>query len=655
MQEIDSNIFLIVIFGSIALLILTVGFIIAIITSKQKELRLRKRQLEELEISEKKYRNLFEYSPAGMVRLNSDWKIVDANEALSNIVKTKSFEDANKVLLSLPAADKIYINDKLNSEGNIKDYETVILSNDGTELWISISATITKEKFLEAVIIDISKRRQAEEQIREQARLLDQARDAIFVTNLDGVIKYWNKGAERLYQYTSDETEGKNIADIIYKPEQLTSFKNAIEHTTQNLEWVGILNQKKRDESIIITHCRWTIVKNFNNEPIGILQVCSDITELKRLEAHFLKAQRLESIGIFASGIAHDLSNALSPVLIGLNVLKRKLQDQQSIRLLKALESSVKYGTEMVYRVLSFVKGVKGDPIILNTRKLIKDVTNHLNQLIPDSISLQTRMTENLPNIEGDPTQLQQVLINLCVNARDAMPNGGELTFNVKNMYVDHVMASNNPDAKEGEYVGFSISDTGLGIPLKDVHKIFEPFYTTKEIGKGTGLGLSITQGIIKGHKGFMTVDSIVGKGSTFSVYIPIAQDRTEASDREKRLSDIQKKIIFVIISEDEYSQEFIEDLEKNDYDVILAAGKEELSRALIQNCEKVKTIIFDGIQNNITPELIEFVSNNYPQMQTLLIAKDHEAEKMDPSLTNKIQTILIHPVSHKQLLQIVQ
>jgi two-component system, cell cycle sensor histidine kinase and response regulator CckA len=208
-------------------------------------------------------------------------------------------------------------------------------------------------------------------------------------------------------------------------------------------------------------------------------------------------------------------------VLVGVEALKRKLHDQQTQKLLKAIGLSAKHGSEMIYQVLSFVKGVECNHLKLNPKKIFKDITIQLGNYFSLGVTVHTSIADNISQIIGDATQIHQVLINLCTNARDAMPNGGELIFSVENISVTKNMAEEYTDALEGEYVVFSIKDTGVGIPQSILDKIFEPFYTTKEVGKGTGLGLSICLGIIKGHNGFMAVESVEGKGSTFKVFLP--------------------------------------------------------------------------------------------------------------------------------------
>jgi len=523
MQEVTFDIWWTVALGTIALLVMTIGLVAVVMVGKQKELVTKKHQLEELTISERKYRGLFEQSPAGMLRITVDeWNVVDANYALLRMFAVHTLDEVKEVLSTMSPPDRGHLIARLSTDGAVEDYETLLHRRDGTEFWISFSASIhSLESFTEAVIIDITSRRLAEDKIHEQALLLDQAQDAILVLDLNKTVRYWNKGAERIYGYEPSEVIGRDVVKYLYGSDGAEGFERAYELTVQSSTWSGELHQKKRDGTVIVADCRWTLVHNPGGEPAGILQVCTDVTERKRLETRFLRAQRVESIGIFASGIAHDLSNTLAPVLTGVEVLKQKLLDTQSQRLLKAIESSAKHGSEMVYQVLSFVKGMEGKHAKLNPLKIVKDITGLLGQIVPNSVTVLTHISDTVSPVLGDRTQLHQVLINLFTNARDAMPQGGELTFSVEDALVTKEMAEEYTDAVNGAYVVFSVSDTGVGIRADEIHKIFEPFYTTKEIGKGTGLGLSICLGIIKGHKGFMTVESIEGKGSTFKIFLP--------------------------------------------------------------------------------------------------------------------------------------
>ena len=418
---------------------------------------------------------------------------------------------------------------------------------------------------------------------------------------------------------------------------------------------VGGASSKKRDGAVIISDCRWTLVRNPNGEPAGILQVCTDVTERKRLEARFLRAQRVESIGIFASGIAHDLNNALAPVLVGVEVLKRKLLDQQSRRLLNAIESSAKHGSEMVYQVLSFVKGVGGTHVKLNPWKIVKDITSLLGHIVPRNVSIRTRMADKISPVMGDATQLHQVLINLCANARDAMPQGGELTFSAENVWVTKEMAEEHPDAAEGAYVMFSISDTGVGISPEQVHKIFEPFYTTKEVGKGTGLGLSICLGIIKGHKGFMTVESVEGKGSTFKIFLPVLS-ATKVNMKEGELQqEFHRYIIFVVNSENEYLHAFLNGLGDHGYEPLLAVGKSQVTETLLQYLGKVQIVVLEGFLRDETPAMMKSILEIEPQARFILLANKSQLDEIRASGTPQPHVVLEQPVSIETLLEAIE
>ena len=656
-QEVTFDIWWAVALGTIAMLSIAIGFVFTVAASKQKELVTKKRQFEELAESERKFRNLFEHSPAGMLRITTPhWNVIEANQALLRMFRVSTFDEVKETIYTMYPLERRHLLTQLLAKGTVEDHETLLHRQDGSDLWISFSASLSSsENHTEAVIIDITARRQAEETIREQAKLLDQAQDAILVLDLDNHVRYWNKGAERVYGYPAIEVIGRNVLELIYNESGAKNFQQAYELTVQNAEWSGELHQTKQSGAVIISDCRWTLVRNANSEPTGILQVCTDVTERKRLESRILRAQRVESIGIFASGIVHDLNNVFSPMLVGVHVLKRKLHDQRSRRLINNIESSAKYGSEMARQVLSFVKGAQGVHTKLNPKKIIKDIFRQLDNIIPDDIHVQTRLPENISSIMGDETQLHQVLINLCTNARDAMPMGGELTLAAENTLVTKEMAEEYSSAAQGEYVLFSISDTGTGIPSSEVHKIFEPFYTTKELGKGTGLGLSITLGIVKGHNGFITVESAKGKGSTFKIFLPAVSAINASSQEVEFHPDINQPIIFVACSENEYNHKLFNDLEDHGYETLLAVGKKEVRETLIQNRSKTQIVIFDGFSMNETPGLMKDTLKYDPKAKLIVMATKTQMDEMKASEAPKPHAVFEQPTSIELLLEAIQ
>ncbi len=268
-----------------------------------------------------------------------------------------------------------------------------------------------------------------------------------------------------------------------------------------------------------------------------ILTAMVDLTEKKRLEAQFLRAQRMESIGTLAGGIAHDLNNVLSPILMSIQLLKTRTNDETSLDLLETLAASAQRGSEMVNQVLTFARGASGERLVLQPKHIVKEAVKILRDTLPKSIEISQSIGSDLWTVRGDPTQLYQILMNLGVNARDAMPNGGRLIVSAANVTVDENYSRMNIDSRPGRFVSISVEDTGVGIPDAIIGKIFDPFFTTKEQGKGTGIGLSTVIGIVKGHEGFVNVYSEPGRGTTFRVYIPAADVALQpANAREEPL-----------------------------------------------------------------------------------------------------------------------
>jgi PAS domain S-box-containing protein len=262
------------------------------------------------------------------------------------------------------------------------------------------------------------------------------------------------------------------------------------------------------------------LVRNVAGEPTDIVGVLTNITERKQTESQMLRAQRLESIGTLACGVAHDLNNVLTPILITVELMRLDFPELPP-ESLEFIETSAKRGTDMVKHLLTFVKGAEGERRPVQTLTLFKEMEKLISFSFPKNITLRTSYAKDVRAIVGDATQLEQALLNLCVNARDAMPAGGTLTLKAENIELDAAAGRLNPEARPGPYIAWSVSDTGSGIPTEILDRIFEPFFSTKGPNKGTGLGLSTVSGIVKSHRGFLKVTSVVGQGSTFIVCLP--------------------------------------------------------------------------------------------------------------------------------------
>lgn len=376
------------------------------------------------------------------------------------------------------------------------------------------------EKIYTVILRDITRRRHAEERLQEQAALLDHAQDAIIVHDLEQGIIFWNRSAENLYGWKKEEAFHQHIHSGIFQ-DNLATYKKAVQAVLATGEWRGELHQQTRDGRHIVVEGRWKLVRDAQGNPKSILITNTDITEKKKLEAQFLRAQRMESIGTLAGGIAHDLNNLLSPILMATQLLQLKVQDDASLKMLDILQTNAQRGSEMIKQILSFARGVSGERVTVQLKHLIKEITKILKETFPKSIEISFKINEDLWLVTGDATQLHQVLMNLCINARDAMPNGGKLILEASNCHVDETYAEMANDAEPGRFVCITVTDNGSGIAPENVNRIFDPFFTTKEVGQGTGLGLSTVLGIVKGHQGFINVYSELGKGSQFRLYLP--------------------------------------------------------------------------------------------------------------------------------------
>lgn len=271
---------------------------------------------------------------------------------------------------------------------------------------------------------------------------------------------------------------------------------------------------------------RWTLMRDEQGRPKSILVINTDITERKRLEAESLRSQRVSTIGALSGGIAHDLGNALAPLVMGVSTLREEPLSLDGKAMLALMEKSVIRAAEMVRQILSFSRGVGGRLDIIEVKDAVEDMVKLAKRTFPRNIDIQSQISEDLPRIKANATQVHQVLLNLCINARDAMLNGGTLLIEAERADLKMEDLPKGRDFKAGTYALLKISDTGHGIPAELVEKIFEPFFTTKEPGKGTGLGLSTVQGIVKTHGGFLDVTNKTGQGACFKVYLPgVAQD----------------------------------------------------------------------------------------------------------------------------------
>lgn len=498
-------------------------------------------------------------------------------------------------------------------------------------------------------------RKQAEEKIREQAALLDVANDAIFVADLEGKILFWNQSAEKLYGWKPEAAIGKKMQEL-WEEKNLPLLEEARKNLLKNSSWNGELQQITKSGREIIVETRWTLVPECCDRLLQcILIVNTDVTQKKQLEAQFLRAQRLESIGTLASGIAHDLNNVLAPILMTAQLLEPQMRDERSRQLLPILISNAKRGANLVNQVLSFSRGLGGERSVLQIKHLIREIKQIIQETFPKSIILVTEINQNLWTVSGDATQLHQVLMNLCINARDAMPNDGTLKITAKNLIIDESYAKIHPDAKVGSYIVVTVSDTGIGIQAEILDRIFEPFFTTKEIGKSTGLGLSTVLGIIKSHDGFITVDSEVRKGSQFKVYLPAEAEIETLEEPILPLTPGKGELILVV--DDEVAVRDITkiSLENHNYKAITANDGIEAIALYAEHRDEISLVLTDIIMPSMDGiTTIRTLQKINPDVKIIAVSGLTSSDKIVAAYEMGIKAFLSKPYTANQLLQTI-
>ena len=497
--------------------------------------------------------------------------------------------------------------------------------------------------------VDITERKRAESRIAEQAALLDIASDAITVRDLDHRILFWNKGAERIYGWASDEAVGKRVTELLFdsgSPEFIEAHRILKEFG----HYKGEMQQATKSGKSIIVECRLTLVTDEDGNPKSILAVTSDITEKKRFEAQLLRAQRMESIGTLAGGIAHDLNNVLQPILMALQILRMRFPDEKSQRLIDTLESSTERGSNLVKQVLSFARGQEGERTILQVRHIVHEIEKMVKEAFPKSIEFRT----NMPM--GDFTQLHQVLMNLCVNARDAMPEGGTLEISGENLIIDENYARMNVDAVTGPYIAITVSDNGEGIPPALIEKIFEPFFTTKDPGKGTGLGLSTSFGIVKDHGGFIHVYSEPGKGTTFRIYVPAVETSETRSVEQMQSGDIPLgggEMVLVVDDEASIREITRSTLETYGYKTLTASDGAEAVSIYSVHRDEIKVIIMDLTMPIMDGQMsIRALRRIDPEVRVIFVSGFKDASRAAESYVRGSDVFLSKPYTAEVLLR---
>jgi hypothetical protein len=498
--------------------------------------------------------------------------------------------------------------------------------------------------------------RENDERLIEQGALLHYAQEAIIAVDPADRIVFWNRGAERLYGWQASEVIGRNLNTEIFHQNK-SQWEDARAILFEKGEYAGELKQLTRDGREIMVDSRYTVVRDPGGRHKSTLVIHADITEKKKLEAQLLRTQRLESIGTLSSGIAHDLNNILSPITMGTQMLKLKVQDEQSQRLLDVMQASAERGGKMISQILSFARGISGERALLQPKHLIREIVRIATETFPRSIRIESHLSEGLWEVHGDATQLHQVLLNLCVNARDAMPRGGTLTIKAENRILDKVYAQMLKGASPGNFAVITVTDTGEGISPEIIDRIFDPFFTTKEPGRGTGLGLAMVQGIVSNHHGFVLVESNPGSGTSFSVWLPTqaVEQLPESANRLLKFPSGHNELILIVDDEAGIREMLKTLLESCGYRTLVAADGAEALKIFASQGDEIHLVITDMMMPVIDGAVtIRALQKMKPSIPIITSSGQVNAEKNEDYRKLGVKQILPKPYNMDTLLQTV-
>ena len=569
----------------------------------------RRRAEQTLHDSQELYSSLVQNLPQNVFRKDREGRFLFVNQRFCEGVG-RSLQDIvgqTDADLFPPQLAAAYRQDDLHvmESGQVLDRVEEHVNAGGQKMFVQVVKTPLFSASravigVQGIFWDITERMRAEQSIRKQAALLDAATDAIYVRALDHTIRYWNQGAERLYGWTRAEAMGRKITEL--GNVDPAAFESAHAALLQQGHWAGELKKTNKAGRQMVIFCRLTLLRDEHGRPEEVLVINSDLTEQKKLEAQFLRAQRMEAVGTLAGGIAHDLNNILAPILMGAPLLRGGLTPAEMAPTLNAIESSAQRGADVVRQLMAFSRGQSGQRSPLHLKHLLRDLHHIIRETFPKNIHFTLSEAPDLWPLVADPTQLHQILLNLCINARDAMPEGGTLAVTTFNFQADDHYAGMVPDARPGPYVFLKVSDTGSGIRPENLDKLFDPFFTTKEQGRGTGLGLATVHRVVTGHGGFIRVHSQVGKGTTFGVYLPASPEAVApaVSASPPSLLAGHGELILVVDDEANIRQITEETLLRHGYRALTASDGLDAITVFAQYKAEIKAVLTDLMMPNL-------------------------------------------------------
>jgi PAS domain S-box-containing protein len=626
-----------------------------------------KRVQSELSAREEQYRSVFAGVGEGLTVRELDGALIEANPAYCSLLGYTLEE-----LFRLKAED-LFPPESLSlfhtyietvRKGDCYSFEGQIKRKDGALLRVQIIGTLVhyeSRPHVLSTIRDITAQKITEEALRKSEAefriTFENAPIGIELVAPDGRLMRCNRAMQELLGYSDEEFQGMKFTEFTHPDEvqeSLKFFRQLIEGKTERQQVERRLLSK--GGHLVRVRITVSLVRGAQNDPQYAITMVEDVTEKRKLEERFLRTQRLENIGTLASGISHDLNNILAPMLMAAGLLKDKLTEPRDQAFVTMIEHGAQRGAAIIRQLLTFSRGVEGEKGNVQIRHLMSEMVDIIRETFPRNIEVDCQAPADLWAVKANATQLHQVLMNLCVNARDAMPKGGRLSLTAENADVTAEQAKSNPQAKPGRYVKVTVADTGEGIPKENVDRIFEPFFTTKGVGQGTGLGLSTVLGIVKNHGGFLTVQSKPSKGSRFEVYLPVAADPQAVSAEASATEPFGHGELVLLVDDEAPVREALQHLlESHKYRVLSAGDGAQALRTFIQHRE-VQLVLTDMMMPTLDGlQLIRLLRILEPKLRVVAMSgldSDFSREELEAL---GVREVVAKPFDGNKLLQSVR
>jgi PAS domain S-box-containing protein len=500
------------------------------------------------------------------------------------------------------------------------------------------------------ILADVFARRRLEEKQKLISAAIDQAGEGIIITDTDGNIQYANPSFAKMTGYDIEELIFSNTK-MLKSGEQDEDFYRKMWDTILSGEnWEGTIINKKKDGSLYYEKMIITSIKNALNEIINFVAIKRDITKEKRLEEQLVHSQKMEAVGTLAGGIAHDFNNVLTAIMGYAEILKDEIgEDDPKYKAVSIIDSSAQRGAEMASRILNVTRKDNWELRTVDLNRVIEETMELLSRSIPKNVTIDMKLKGDLPKIKADSTQLQQVIMNLAVNARDAMPQGGRLLIETDEVEYD----AGKKSLLSQKMVRLSISDSGEGIQRQNVQKVFDPFFTTKDRSRGTGLGLYIVHSIISNHNGYINLYSEPGYGTRFNIYLPVCMENQQTDDKAKKI-EVKGTGRILLVDDEFYVRECCRDLLKRmGYSVITASDGHEAISIYGKEGNAIDLVVLDMIMPGINgDEVFSILKGINPAVRVVIISgySDEGFSGIGKLLKNGARGYVQKPFSYETL-----